>query len=1377
MKRIILVLLGVFYFTFLSGMNEIAFRHLGVKDGLSNSQINHITKDSQGFMWFSTPYGLNRYDGYTFKKFLRNSKEPHSLPENNIEDVQENADGLLWVHTLRSGYAYYDPAKETFHPAAPLLQERYGIPDAPTLMYIDREKNIWSHGNSGTYYYNVKEQKLTFYPTDGKLKERGISLSCIAEDDRGVLLLYANGYFERIDRNTTEVIFRNDFLPETLNDVPAWHSVCVDDEGDYWIFGSTGLWLYYTGTDHWERLSVRKDSPYILSSEQINDVKKDSQGRIWIATDHGGINVINKGLRTIKYLKNNLFDERSLLQNSVNCLYCDENGGIWAGYYKRGISYYNESVFKFRTDHLSDFNRINGFTADVNVITEDEHANLWVGTSNGLIHINRGTDERRLYQHAADRNSLSGDVIVSMLRTGNGKTWIGTFRNGLNVFDGQTFTHYRHDPGNPNSLVNDNVWALSEGADGYIWIGTLGSGLQGFDPRTGIFTRYPGPGEGFDGEYISSICVARDKNLYIATTNGVTFFSPSTKTFEKWLGNKKGTREFLHPNINDIYEDSRGLLWLATAEGLNIYDRKNDEVIIPVNEGGLDSEIILAIVEDNNKNMWVTTTGNISNIVVNTDPGTGLYTYTCHRYSELDGLQGQQFNQRSITKTFRGEIIVGGIQGLSFFDPEKLKYNSSTPKIEFIGLQLFNEEVKVDQVYDGNRILTQSLNHTSGIRLKHSQNVFSVSFSAMNYILPEKTTYMYMLEGFNTDWLTADGNKLTYTNLAPGKYNLRVKAINSDGFSNHETSELVIVITPPFWASSPAFLVYLLLVIGILLLARRQIQRNERQKYKLIQIEQEAQQKHEIDDMKLRFFTNISHELRTPLTLIISPLENVIKHIENQDQKGKLEMVYRNAVRLLSMVNQLLDFRKSDVRGHQLNPAQGDIVDFIQGVSNSFTEYSEKKNVRLIFFSAVKELYMVFDEDKMGKIIMNLLSNAFKFTPEGGRVDVSLDLLTAEDEQSERFEIKISDTGIGIKDEDKEFIFERFYQVQHKTGQKTGGSGIGLHLVKEFVSLHKGTVTVLDNVGKGSVFIITLPVVRAQIRPEQEAEPEEKELEASLPASPDGYLPEEEPENRDGKPPVILIVDDNDDFRLFMHDSLASEYMVETAEDGAQAWKLIPELQPDIIVSDVMMPEMDGNELCRLVKNDIRTSHIPLILLTARSAKEQKLEGLESGADDYITKPFDFDILHLRIKKLLQLRQKRQEHFNPQMEIAPSEITITSLDEKLIRKAVRYVEDNISRSELSVEELSRELSMSRVHLYKKILSITGKTPIEFIRVIRLKRAAQFLRESQQTISEIAYQTGFSNPKYFRKYFKDEFGILPSEYQEREGIVPNSHSPV
>ncbi|WP_291527989.1 hybrid sensor histidine kinase/response regulator transcription factor [Bacteroides sp. UBA939] len=1369
MKRLILTLLGSCCLTFLFGINEFAFKHLGVNDGLSNSQINYITKDSQGFMWFSTPYGLNRYDGYVFKVFTRNSKNPYSLPDNEIYDVQENADGLLWVHTAHLGYVYYDPEKETFHPAAPLLEKKYGIPDSPYQMYIDKEKNIWSYADNGTHCYNIKEKKLYFYPVEEKLKEQSVGLISFAEDENAIVLLYSNGYFELVDRKTKEITHRNRQLVHTANIESRQYGMLIDADGDYWVYGNDGIWVYYVGENKWQHISARKDSPYVLSSDNnVKAIKKDTKNQIWIAIDHGGINIINKNLHTIKYLQNDVFSERSILQNSINTFYCDESGGVWIGYYKRGISYYNESIFKFRTDHLLEFNQTKNFTPDVNAISEDKQGNLWIGTSSGLISMNRETGVRKIYQHESNKNSLSGDVIVSMLKTKDGKTWIGTFLNGLNAFDGQSFTHYRHHPENSNSLVNDNIWSLAEGNDGYIWIGTLGNGLQGLNPHTGKFTYYPQPGTGYEAEYVTSILVGRDTNIYMATTNGITVYSPSTNTFEKWLTNKKGTQRFSHSNLNEIYEDSRGLLWVATAEGLNVYDRKNDEIILPINDAPLGNEIIQAIIEDNKKNMWITTTNSIFNIMVNIAPTTGTYTFVSHRYGELDGLQGQQFNSRAIVKTFRGEVIAGGVQGLSFFDPEELKYNDNTHKIEFTEILLFNQKVEIDSVYNGNRILTRSLNHTESIKLKYEQNVFSISFSAMNYILPEKTKYMYILEGFNQDWLTTDINSLTYTNLAPGEYTLKVKAINSDGFSNHETSELKIIIAPPFWASPIAYIIYSIMIIGILLLGRRQILRNERHKYKLIQIEQEAQQKHEIDDMKLRFFTNISHELRTPLTLIISPLENVIKQIESKDQKNKLEMVHRNAMRLLGMVNQLLDFRKSDVKGHQFNPAQGNIVDYIHNVSNSFSEYSEKKNVRLFFFSAVNELFMVFDEDKMSKIIMNLLSNAFKFTPEGGKVDVSLDWLPATDGQPEQFEIKVSDTGIGIKDEDKKLIFERFYQVRQKEGQKTDGSGIGLHLVKEFVSLHNGAITVLDNVGKGSVFIVTIPIVRVQVTQEQKVKPMQENIETPAEISVvDNPLNDDVTQTK-RELPLILIVDDNEDFRHFMCDSLSTEYRIEAAADGAKAWAMIPELQPDIIISDVMMPEMDGNELSKLVKTDIRTSHIPLILLTARSAKEQKLEGLESGADDYITKPFDFDILSLRIKRLIKLRQKRQENFNPKMEITPSEITITSLDEKLIKKAIQYVEDNISRSELSVEELSSELNMSRVHLYKKILSITGKTPIEFIRIIRLKRAAQFLRESQQNVSEIAYQTGFSNPKFFRKYFKEEFGVLPSEYQYKKG---------
>ncbi len=467
-------------------------------------------------------------------------------------------------------------------------------------------------------------------------------------------------------------------------------------------------------------------------------------------------------------------------------------------------------------------------------------------------------------------------------------------------------------------------------------------------------------------------------------------------------------------------------------------------------------------------------------------------------------------------------------------------------------------------------------------------------------------------------------------------------------------------------------------------------------------------------------------------------------------------------MRLLVMVNQLLDFRKSDMKGHKLVITRGDIVDTVRTVCDNFTMYSEHRNISLTFFSSEKKLFMDFDEDKVNKIVMNLLSNAFKFTPAGGRVDVSLNTVRSDDGR-ESLEIRVADNGCGIKDEDKEMIFERFYQVPLVNECHSTGSGVGLNLVKEFVTLHNGTIRVCDNVDKGVVFIITIPIVDTEESCSQE--PSDKTAMTDVPPTDIEYNESEEQDNADRQRPVILIVDDNDDFRLFMKDCLNADYNVHQAADGAKAWEMIPELQPDIVISDVMMPEMDGYELCRNIKNDIRTSHILVILLTARTAKEHELAGLESGADDYITKPFNINILTRRIKNLLQRRTDKQKQ---PMEIEPNKIAVTSLDQKLMQKAIRYVEDNIERSDLSVEELSGVLAMSRVHLYKKMVSITGKTPIEFIRIIRLKRAAQLLAESQLSIAEITYQTGFNSQSLFRKYFKNEFGLLPSEYQARHG---------
>lgn len=624
----------------------------------------------------------------------------------------------------------------------------------------------------------------------------------------------------------------------------------------------------------------------------------------------------------------------------------------------------------------------------------------------------------------------------------------------------------------------------------------------------------------------------------------------------------------------------------------------------------------------------------------------------------------------------------------------------------------------------------------------------------------------------------SDMHRVTYTNLAPGTYILKVKATNSDGYAGTEEASLKIVILPPFWMTPWAYIVYALLIVGVVSFSLYAVQRRERNKFRIRQIEEDAKKREELSQMKFRFFTNVSHELRTPLTLIISPMESMMKEITDEKLHGKLQLMYRNAQRLLNLVNQLLDFRKNEMAGLHLTLSEGDIVAYVRSICASFLMLSEKKHVHLTFFSAMESLNMSFDEDKIGKVVMNLLSNAFKFTPDGGRVDVALEMSK---EMSGRLLIKVSDTGVGIRDEDKERIFERFYQVeQEEPEHQSTGSGIGLSLVRDFVTLHEGTVRVVDNVGSGSVFLVELPVKHVRVSPPKPAPltEEVEEHEELLPGMEEEALSvdllDDMEDNEDEKEkPLALIVDDNEDLVAFMKDSLSLYFRIQSASNGREAWQKISELMPDIIVSDVMMPEMDGNELCRWVKTDKRTSDIPMILLTARQAVEDKVEGLTIGADDYVTKPFNVEILILRMRKLIDLSKKRKA--KSLIDPEPSEIAITSLDEKLVENAIKYVEANIGRCDLSVEELSRGLGMSRVHLYKKLLQITGKTPIEFIRVIRLKRAAQMLRESQQNVSEIAYQLGFNNPKYFSKYFKDEFGVLPSVYQERE--VDNKRYPL
>lgn len=1321
------------------------FKHLEVSDGLSNNSVNTICKDRDGFMWFGTTTGLNRYDGYTFKIYQHAENDPGSLPDNYITDIVEMPDGRFWVNTGR-GYVLFDKEQDCFITDVTGFMKNLESGGVPEQVFVDREGNTClSVAGEGCYRYKEGGKRLFFSYVEHSLPEHGVTQ--IAECSDGLLLIYNTGLLVCLDRATLAIKWQSD---EIKKYIPAGKtiefSLFVDRDNCIWAYSLMGIWAYDCGTKSW-----RTDLTAIWSSHPdviIHAVAQDIEGRIWVGKDYDGIDVLEKETGKVTSLVAHDDNGRSLPHNTIYDLYADRDGIMWVGTYKKGVSYYSESIFKFNMYEWG----------DITCIEQADENRLWLGTNDhGILLWNRSTGKAEPFWR--DAEGQLPNPVVSMLKSKDGKLWVGTFNGGLYCMNGSQIRSYKEGVG--NALASNNVWALVEDDKGRIWIASLGGGLQCLEPVSGTFETYTSSNSALLENNVTSLCWVDNNTLFFGTANqGVGMMDMRTREIKKIQG-QSGNVKLSNDAVNHVYKDSRGLVWIATREGLNVYDTRRHVFLdlSPVAEA--KGNFIAAITEDQERNMWVSTSRKVIRVTVASD-GKGSYLFDSRAYNSEDGLQNCDFNQRSIKTLHNGIIAIGGLYGVNVFAPDHIRYNKMLPNVMFTGLSLFDEAVKVGQSYGGRVLIEKELNDVENVEFDYKQNIFSVSFASDNYNLPEKTQYMYKLEGFNNDWLTLPlgVHNVTFTNLAPGKYVLRVKAINSDGYVGIKEATLGIVVNPPFWMSWWAYLLYAVGLVIVLFLARYRMLKREREKFHLQQIENEVAKNEEINNMKFRFFTNVSHELRTPLTLIISPLEGMLKETTDELQSTRLQLMYRNAQRLLHLVNQLLDFRKGEMSTHQLSLSEGDIISYVHSVCNSFLLMADKKHIQFSFFSGIDTFSMAFDADKVGKIVMNLLSNAFKFTPEGGRVTVMIEHVAG---TPDILEIKIADTGIGISDVDKEHIFERFYQAGHKGVEETTGNGIGLSLVRDFVTLHEGEVKVFDNIGMGSVFVIQFPVkhVETQVQlPEETGMPagdeEDKEMKEEA---------REETERKNF--PLLLIVDDNEDFRIFMRYSLELQYRVKLAVNGKEAWEMMQEELPDLVISDVMMPQMDGNELCRLIKQDKRTAHIPVILLTARQNTEAKLEGLQTGADDYVTKPFNMTILVLRIRKLIELSRYHRVT-QGMIDPAPSEIVITSLDEKLIEKAIKYVEDNMSRTELSVEELSRELGMSRVHLYKKLLQITGKTPIEFIRVIRLKRAAQLLRESQLHVSEVAFEVGFNNPKYFSRYFKDEFGVLPSVYQEKEG---------
>ena len=674
-------------------------------------------------------------------------------------------------------------------------------------------------------------------------------------------------------------------------------------------------------------------------------------------------------------------------------------------------------------------------------------------------------------------------------------------------------------------------------------------------------------------------------------------------------------------------------------------------------------------------------------------------------------------------------------------------------------MQILSKSVAPGELINNRVLLQQSLSRLQSIGLKYKENVFTIEFASLGFGHSIQDKYAYILEGFNTGWLYADGNlrRATYTNLGPGHYTFKVKVLNRDGVWSDEKT-LQIDIEPPFWRTNIAYIIYALLLAGLLLLARRITLDRIHMRYEVQLQRNEAERAHSLEQLKTKFFTNVSHEFRTPLTLVISPLDRLIKQSTDEEQKKQLNLVQRNAKRLLSLVNQLLDFRKLEVQEMKLHPAIGDIIGFSKDICHSFMDIAEKKNIRFSFSSDIDSLEIYFDKDKIEKIFFNLLSNAFKYTHDNGAVSVNLTYNPpANNEDEGTLAIEIKDTGIGIPAGMQERIFERFFQTDVPQSMVNQGSGIGLAITKEFVRLHKGIITVKSEPEQGTSFTVLLPAKRIydpSARTAVSLAPaEEEEVEQIIPAE----------TQKSGRKKTILVVEDNEDIRFYLKDNLKGGYKVEEATNGKEGWEKVKQLYPDLVVSDIMMPLMDGVELARKIKTETQTAHIPVILLTAMGSEEKQLEGLKVGVNDYITKPFTFEILASRIRNLLSQQELLQKRFQKQIEVNPAEVTVTPVDEIFLKQALEIVEKNMDNDEFSVEDFSRDMFMNRATLYRKIMSLTGKAPADFIRLIRLKRAAQLLAKSGRSIAEIAYEVGFKDPKYFSRAFKEEFGVQPSKY--------------
>ncbi|MGQ7855495.1 hybrid sensor histidine kinase/response regulator transcription factor [Pedobacter sp. WC2501] len=1312
----------------------------GINDGLPSKNTTVALKDKRGFVWIGTENGLCKFDGYSFKVYVNIAGDSTSLTNNYINAIVEDSNGFFWVGTM-NGLNRFDPVTEKFERFYHKENDRTSLSNNKVWsLLIDKTNKLWVGTDDGFNLYNKNSKTFKVYQPDAKNQYaiKGKSVNAIAEDAAGNLWLgnWSAGLnkFDQKTKRFTNYMQKEIANQKNPNDI--W-TLCLDHDGMIWIgcYWKGDLFRFDPKSEKFTAypgVGTGNSSIFnVLSLGAEKLLVGGSAGIFWVNTK------LNKWEK---------IDKLEFFANGG--LYRDKSGMIWlCG--KNGLTKIDFNQYKFNFISLP-FGQ-----AEIRSIISDR-GNFWLGTSKGLYKYNPNNRAITKFLHTGNPNSLSSNDIINLSVDLKGQLWVMS-ENGFDRYSEKenNFVHHHHRSA-LGSFFNEDVFRdLIEVNDGEYYLAT-DAGLKIYNDKIKAYTHYYN-----DPKNLGSLsnnhlyCLLKDAqgNIWIGTYgSGLSRFNPKTKKFSNYMINNSKTGGISNNIVNSLYLDSHQNVWICTRDGLNKYVAKTNTFEIYSKQNGFATNVFTDLVEDNNGRLWVTTEQGISLF----DP----VNKTVKNYDEKDGV----YANAAICKNAKGEIFLAGSKGIVYFNPQQLKYNKAAPAVYFSDFSVFNKLILPGK----DSPLKLPVYMTKSVTLPYDQSVLSFGFVALNYTLSEKNQYAYFLEGFDKKWnYSGSEHKVTYTNLNPGKYTLRVRASNNDGVWNRRGNSIQIIITPPWYRTWWAFCFYGLAFFGVVYayLKYREHQSNLKFQIKLAHVESEKEK--ELSEKKLSFFTNVSHEFRTPLTLIINPVKELLYKNDNNVDTTDLNIVYRNAKRLLSLVDQLLLFRKADTYGEKLKVAPINLVSLCKEVFLCFIHQARSKNVILEFSGTDEVIAFYADREKIEIVFFNLLSNAIKFTPEGGKVRMIVD------NSKENVIISIEDSGCGITDVAGEKLYEKFYQDPGNKSAK-GGFGIGLYLAKNFIEMHGGTINYTSIENKGTTFNIALLRGMSHFKDAIILQEELVDTDSSLFKE---LIEDEISANKvveAAEEPIVdnqlaielksmLIIDDNIEIREYLKQVFRMDYHLYEASNGEKGYEMTKELLPDIVICDVMMDGITGIELCSKIKEDVSISHIPIILLTAISAPEVKLKGIEGGADDYISKPFDKDFLKARVASILKSKNALQKYFYNEITLNSNNTKISAEYKEFLDNCIRIVEEHLTDPDFNIDILSAVLGMSRSNLYRKIKSISGQSANGFIRFIRLRKAAEIFINTDKTIQETSYMVGINDPKYFREQFSKLFNMNPSQY--------------